>query len=153
MRASVLERSSTQERIHERRQTRRVYEVWASLIRGPLPDWRSMQATDLGDDWAWCYAVDWRRSRGFPYFIFLGDQLSHYSNVFLSGARECEMTLLEKATRQMEEVVLDRAPIFSDEDVTLYDGRRVLLRSVILPLADDGETVSHIFGAANGRFV
>ena len=97
--------------------------------------------------------IDWRRSRGFPYFIYLGEQLSRYSNVFLSGARECEMTLLEKAVQQMKEVVEDHAPFFCDEDVTLYDGRRVLLRSVILPLADDGEHVSHILGAANGRFV
>ncbi|MFQ5563087.1 MAG: hypothetical protein ACE5FO_05915 [Parvularculaceae bacterium] len=151
MRAIVLEKPPVG--VTERRLTRRVHAVWEQLKGEKLPDWRTIRRADMNDDWAWCFAVDWRLSQRYPYFIYLGDQLSSFSNVFLSGARECETTLLEKATQWMSEAARDCAPSFHDDDVTLYDGRRALLRSVILPLADDGETVTHILGAANGRFV
>lgn len=117
MRAIVLEKPPAG--VAEHRLTRRVHDVWADVAHGALPQWQMMQATDFGEDWSWCFAIDWRRSRGFPYFIHLGEQLSRYSNVFLSGALECEMTLLEKATEWMGDAARERAPAFHDEDVTL----------------------------------
>ena len=37
-----------------------------------------------------------------------------------------------------------------EEELTQYDNRKLLLRSVILPLSNDQETIDHLLGAAHG---
>jgi len=145
-------------RLKERRLGRRVHKQWAALGAAladdaglhKLPAWRDIEGLDHGPDGDWCFAVDLRLSNGFPYFIYLGDELCRFSNIYLSGRRHLDTTLLDMATRKMDEAALQRAPVFYGDMLRLYDGRRVAFRSVLLPLSDNGTDVSHIFGAANG---
>ena len=138
-------------RFKDRRLTKRIQKTWKKTASGFLPSWRDIQSLDLGEDWENCCAVDLRLSDGFPYFIFLGDALCHLSNLYLSGEGHWEMSLLDIATGKMDEAALNRAPVSYGDVLRLQDGRRVLFRSVLLPLADNGVDVTHVFGAINGK--
>lgn len=136
----------------DRRLSRRLTDVWARTARGRFPSWELFQEADLSDDWDWMFVVDIERSAGFPYFIYLGEHLAKLSDVFLCGPRDWSATLLEKATEDIFSAVQDEGPYMREDNLTLCDGRSVLFRAVVLPLADDGETITHVVGAANGRF-
>lgn len=136
----------------DRRLSQRLINAWARAARGYFPSWKAMQEMDLGDDWDWVFAVDLKQSVGFPYFIYLGDNLAKFSNVHLSGATDWTMSMLDKASEHIYAAVANEGPYYQDETLTLCDGRRVLMRAVTAPLADDGHNISHVVGAANGRF-
>ena len=145
---TMLRENST--RLRERRLTQRVEKSWRSSVDGKLPAWSDIQLLELGDDWDLCFAVDLRLSNGFPYFIFLGDKLCRFSNIYLSGHKLCEETLLDMVTSKMDEAALSREPVFYESALRLYDRRRIIFRSVLLPLSTNGSDVTHVFGAANG---
>ena len=136
----------------DRRLGRRVVDVWARAARGRFPSWRAMQAVGLGEDIDWMFVVDCEKSAGFPYFTFMGDRLAKFADVFLCGENDFGLSLLDKATADIFAAVASEAPHFRKETLVLCDGRRVLLRAVTAPLAEDGETVSHVVGAVCGRF-
>ncbi len=136
----------------DRRMTQRLLNAWARATRGRFPAWSDMRRIDLGADWNWAFVVDLEKSVGFPYFIYLGRSLAKLSDVYLTGADDWTISLLDKASCDIQAAVKAEAPHFRDDDLILCDGRRVLFRSVTAPLAEDGETITHVFGAASGRF-
>lgn len=135
----------------DRRITRRLVDAWARAARGQFPSWAALQEMDLGEDWGWVFAVDLAKSVGFPYFIYLGDNLARLSDVYLSGAADWTMSLLDKATADIYAAVAEEGPHFREDTLTLCDGRRILMRSVTAPLADDGKSISHVAGVLSGR--
>jgi len=135
----------------DRRMTRRLVDVWARTARGHFPSWAAMQEADLGDDWDWSFVVDLKKSVGFPFFVHIGDRLARLSDVHLSGEDDWALTVLDKATADIYAAVAGEAPHFRDDALVLCDGRRLLFRAVTAPLADDGETISHVIGVASGR--
>ena len=136
----------------DRRLSRRLVDAWARAARGRYPSWAALQERDFGEDWDWMFAVDLERSAGFPYFIYLGRHLGKLSNIYLTGETDWTMTLLDKASADIHAAVAAEGPHYRDDTLTLCDGRRVLFRAVTAPLANDGETITHVVGAANGRF-
>ncbi len=136
----------------DRRLTRRLIDAWARAARGRFPSWAALRERDLGEDWGWVFAVDLEKSAGFPYFIYLGEHLGKLSNIYLTGETDWTMTVLEKAVADMEAAVAAEGPHYRESTLTLCNGRKVLFRAVTAPLADDGETITHVVGAANGRF-
>ncbi|MBT8470987.1 MAG: hypothetical protein HKN14_10830 [Marinicaulis sp.] len=136
----------------DRRITNRLMESWARADRDRFPSWASLQNHDLGDDWNWIFVVDLARSVGFPCFTFLGDKLAKLSDVYLSGSEDWTVSLLEKVTNDVFDAAAVEGPLDRDDVLTLCDGRRLLVRAVTLPLADDGQIISHAIGAVNGRF-
>lgn len=135
----------------DRRLTRRLVDAWARAARGQFPSWEAMQHSDLGDDWDWVFAVDLEKSVGFPFFIYLGHHLAKLSDVHLCGESDWTLSLLDKATADIYAAVASEAPHYRDDALTLCDGRRLLLRSVTAPLADNGVEITHVIGAASGR--
>lgn len=135
----------------DRRLTRRLVDIWASASRGQFPSWAAIQQMDLGEDLDWIFVVDCERSNGFPFFVFLGERLAKLSDVFLSGADDFSLSVLDKATTDIYAAMAGEAPHFRENTLILCDGRRINLRSVTIPLADDGENVSHVIGAVSGR--
>ncbi len=136
----------------DRRMTQRLLGLWAVSARGSFPSWTDMRAADLGEDWNWVFVVDLKQSVGFPYFIYLGSKLAKLSDVYLSGATDWTLSLLDKATAHVDAAVAAEGPHFHDDELTLCDGRRILFRCMTAPLADDGEAITHVFGCAGGRF-
>lgn len=135
----------------DRRLTRRVVDAWTRAARGRFPSWTQMQTEDLGEDVDWMFVVDCEKSVGFPYFTFIGERIAKFADVFLSGKDAYSLSLLDKATADIFAAVASEAPHFREETIVLCDGRRVVLRAITAPLADDGETVTHVVGAVNGR--
>ena len=161
-------------RLKERRLTKRVQRVWraktgagsaakdavkvagkvtdgAAEAVGVLPAWRDISADDLGEDWPFCFAVDLRLSDASPYFIYLGEALWRFSGLYLANRERWETALIDLAAAKMDEAALNKAPVGYVGNLRLDDGRRVVFRSILLPLADNGVDVTHVFGAANGR--
>jgi len=138
-------------RLSERRLTRRIEKSWRSCAQECLPSWGDIQQLDLGEDWDLCFAIDLRLSNGFPYFVYLGDGLCRFSSIYLTGRARCEETLLDIATSKMDEAALSRGPVFYDNVLRLFNRRRIVFRSVLLPLSANGVDVTHVFGAANGK--
>ena len=136
----------------DRRITNRLIDAWARAARGYFPSWAAMQEMDLGADWDWIFAVDLEKSIGFPYFIYLGESLARLSDVHLSGETDWSLSLLDKATADVFAAAAAEGPHHRDDTLTLCDGRRILLRAVTAPLADDGRNITHVIGVANGRF-
>lgn len=143
--------SNDQVQIKERRLTRRIEKTWKQKVNGRLPAWADIEALDLGEDWDFCFAVDLRLSDSEPYFIYLGDTLCQFSNLFLSKPSQWRRTLLDSATQKMDEAALSKTPVSHSDILRLEDGRRVIFRTVLLPLADNGVDVTHMFGAASGK--
>jgi hypothetical protein len=137
----------------DRRLDQRLLASWARAGRGAFPSWADIKSVDLGEDWNWVFVVDLKQSIGFPYFVFLGSRLARLSDVYLSGSAEWTLSLLDKATLQIEAAVALEAPHQFADELQLSDGRRIMFRTITAPLADDGATITHVVGAAHGRFV
>ena len=138
----------------ERRLSQRVFFHW--LVKCGARDFARLQdiePQDLGVDWDWCFVIDVERSIDFPFFNHLGTELSRFSNVLLSGRSDWTHTVLDKATEKFREALADRGPILVEDELQLYDGRRLLFRSIMLPLSDDQRNINYLLGAANGKLV
>lgn len=138
-------------RLKERRLTRRIEDVWRAQACAGLPSWSDLQEADLGDDLAFCFAVDMRISDTRPYFIFVGDALWRFSSLYLAEKAHWETALIDVAAAKMNEAALNKSPAPYVGHLRLDDGKRMVFRSVILPLAENGVDVTHVFGAAGGR--
>jgi hypothetical protein len=136
----------------ERRLNQRVYGRWSEHCQpGRFPAPGDIRAEDLGEDWDSCFILDARGDHGYPKFAYLGRRLAKFSGVFLSGRQDWNRTVLDKATEQVAQVLKSGGPVLCDDELTLYDGRRLLFRSVLLPLSADGIAITHLLGAANGK--
>ncbi|MEZ5892159.1 MAG: hypothetical protein R3C58_03305 [Parvularculaceae bacterium] len=149
MRADIMDAPA---RLKEKRLTERVRQKWAQIAQNRLPSLREMEALNFGDDKGFLFAVDLRLSDIFPYFVFMGDKLESYSSLYHADARG-EKTLLDSAMSKMDEAALNREPVEFSEVKRLQTGQRIAFRSILLPLAENGTDVSHIFGAANGKLL
>ena len=136
----------------ERRLTYRLLNYWDTL-RGAreYPKMSDIDGDMIPDIWPWCFILDTQRDYPSPYFHFLGEGLAKYSGVYLSGKDDWRMTLLDKAAAHLDHTLKARAPIMIEDELVRYDGQSLQFRSIMLPLSDDGETITHILGAANGR--
>lgn len=135
----------------ERRLARRLLAYWQER-RGDreFPALGDIDPEAIGDMWPSCFVLDAVSNREFPYFRYLGSDLLKYSGIFLSGETDWALTLLDKAVGNFREALETRVPILIEDELTRYDGSRLLFRSVLLPLSDDQANVNYLLGAANG---
>lgn len=138
----------------ERRLALRLKHYWDDKRAGrEFPALSDIVPADIAELWPWCFLLDVQQSRTFPYFRYLGRELSRYSGVFLSGATDWTSTLLDKAVANYAEVLNRRLPVMLEEEIARYDGRQLLFRATLLPLSTDGEMIDFVLGAANGKLV
>lgn len=135
----------------DRRMTQRLLSVWAQAARGSFPSWADMRAVDLGADWNWVFVVDLKQSMGFPYFTYLGSELAKLSAIYLQGQTDWTLSLLDMAASNVDAAVAAEGPSNYNSKLTLCDGRKILFRCMTAPLAEDGETISHVVGCASGK--
>jgi hypothetical protein len=62
--------------------------------------------------------------------------------------RDC---LLGVAVAYVDEVLKKRVPVSRGDEFVSATGSRILYRSILLPMSDDGETINAILGAVNCR--
>jgi hypothetical protein len=136
----------------ERRLTYQLLNHWEES-RGTrrYPRIDDIDGSKIPELWPWCFILDTKRNYPSPYFQYLGEDLAKYSGIYLSGKDDWRMTLLDKAAAHLDRTLEAREPILIEDELVRYDGRQLLFRSIMLPLSDDGETISQVLGAANGR--
>lgn len=115
-----------------------------------FPSLDDIDADEISELWPHCFVLDTLCLNASPYFLYLGPELARLGGVFLSGERQWTKTLLDKAVQNYRDTVSDEKPILSEEYLSIYDGSKIVYRSVLLPLSDDGEAVNFILGAASG---
>lgn len=143
----LLEYKST-----ERRLVGRFLAYWHHLCRGrPYPRLRDIDPEEISDDWRWAFLLDTASYQEFPNFKYLGPDIAKYSGVFLSGEDSFTSTLLDVATHKLARVFDEGCPLLMEDEVTRFDGKRLMFRAVLLPLSDDGKNINYVLGAANGK--
>jgi hypothetical protein len=135
----------------ERRLVLRVLAYWRDLVpEDGLPAAHSIQPADIAELWPACFTLDLSGEK--PIFSYLGEtHVAHFGRD-LGGLPVEEAgtdTLLGRATEYLDEVLTRKIPITYGGTFTGADGEPVLYRSILLPLADEGEEINGILGAAN----
>jgi hypothetical protein len=152
--SNFVEGNELPQDVDERRLNQRVFQYWQDhRPPGGFPAPADICAEALEEDWESCFILDARGDHGYPKFDYLGRRLAKFSGVFLSGRTDWNRTVLDKATEQVAKTLSTKGPVLCDDELTLFDGRRLLFRSVLLPLSADGATITHLLGAANGKLV
>lgn len=136
----------------ERRLNRRILKYWEER-RGAreFPALADIDPAAIPDMWPSCFVLDTLSNFSIPYFHYFGSNLSRYSGVFLSGKQDWTATLLDHAVFHYRKALEERRPLLIENVLTLFDGSKLLFRSVLLPLSDDQKTINYLLGAANGK--
>ena len=116
----------------------------------PRPSLQDIDPEEIPELWPHCFILDVANFRDFPYFHYLGPRLARYSGIFLSGQYDWSRTLLKKSVCHYKEALERCAPVLLEEELTQYDNTKLLFRSILLPLSDDGDSINYLLGAANG---
>lgn len=140
----------------ERRFVIRLFDYW-HLLRGarPLPRLDDVNFNDFGKDAASCMLVDLAGGAERASFARVGLRLKPEGWSEARGRRviDCpEGSLLHELLRGLSDTVTRRAPVSRGGEFRLR-GRLALGRSILLPLAEDGEHLSHVLGGINFKFL
>ncbi|MEO0878729.1 MAG: hypothetical protein AAFY22_03360 [Pseudomonadota bacterium] len=137
----------------ERRLTERLVGAWARAARGRYPRWDDLRRHVDAGDAASIFVIDIETARDYPHFVYIGDTIAKLSGAFVTGDADWSRSLLDIAAQHALRAAALKEPRYCDQRVHLCDGRSILYRTLSAPLADDGQSITHILGAANGRFV
>jgi hypothetical protein len=138
----------------DRRLVTRVLAYWDTLRDArAFPGASDIDPAAIEDDWAMCFLVTVGSHPGRCVFRRIGEDLRipGWDEADGHTVMECpENTLLRKAASYMPKVLEKRVPVsvggeFEDGDF------KVLYRSILLPLSDDGVQVNCMLGAVNCR--
>jgi hypothetical protein len=127
----------------EQRLVGRVLRHWREMVhQGAFPRLDEIDPWMLGEDWANCLLIAVEEPIELSHFISLGENLA---------TALC-------STNTLSGLLLSHLPMVLSEDrcliveggATLH-GARILHRSALLPLSEDGITISHVLGAVSYR--
>jgi hypothetical protein len=140
--------------LDERRLVSRIVRYWRELgLRGSFPSKRQVDPWLVADDWASCALVAIQGERETPTFITVGEDLLAAPGERLD-ARAIDAcasdTVLGVALAKLTTVLSKRAPLTIGGAAT-HLGKPVLYRSILLPLAEDGNRIDSVLIAANYR--
>ena len=141
----------------ERRLVLRLLGHWRSLCgdRG-MPALPDLDPAAIPEIWPHSFVVQIDQAGGAHTFQAVGDQIEIASSQTLAGKQVTEAdpnALSGIALAYLDEVLKKGVPVSRGGEFTTQTGSRVLYRSVLVPLSDDGTTISGILGAANCREV
>ncbi len=141
----------------ERRLVLRLLAHWRELCgERAFPSFADVDPGRMPDMWSDCFVLDFVGHAENPVFRTVGAELADRIDVDLVDKHVTdapEKTLVSVAVSYAAEVLRKKVPISRGGEFFKPDGVRVLYRSILLPMSDDGETVSGLLGAANCREV
>lgn len=139
----------------ERRLVLRLLDYWRDLCGDrDLPATGDVDGQAISDMWDFCFVID--VSGPAPKFTHFGAWHAEFSGADMTGRALSELvpdTLAECATRYLPEVLQRRIPITYGGAADEPRGRKILYRSILLPLSGDGDTLNSVLGGANCRIV
>ncbi len=141
---------------NERRLVMRVLEFWERL-RGArrFPSLSDVESAEFGADWANCFLIAVGVQPELSSFRYVGGHLlvPDWAEGAGHAVADCpHHSVLRHASSYMTKVIQKRVPISIGGNFQV-DESRVLYRSILLPLSDDGTVVNFLFGAVNCRRV
>ena len=140
----------------ERRLVLRLLSYWRGLCDGDrLPSFAAVQPIAMADMWPSCFVLDVAGHEANPVFRRAGEAFAaHVPDLLNRRVSEVPAnTLVHASVSYVGEVVAKAVPISRGGEFYKGDGTKVLYRSIVLPMSDDGETVSGLLCAANCREV
>lgn len=143
----------------ERRLVLRLLAYWRDLLDDEqddrlFPSFADIDPTAIHDIWQHCFALDLFGHESGPVFRAVGAEFSRYFGGSLANLPVAELapdTLSALSSCYFTEVLKKNAPISRGGQIDGPDGVQILYRSILLPMSDDGETISGFLGAANYR--
>jgi hypothetical protein len=139
----------------ERRLVLRLLAHWRTLCEErKYPSFADLDPDEIPDIWPFSFVLEILDDREEPVFRAVGDELAAYTDFLLTDRRVSEApdhTLPGVAISYVDEMLEKRVPISRGGEFLKADGTKVLYRSILLPMSDDGETISGVLGAANCR--
>ncbi|NQU70397.1 MAG: PAS domain-containing protein, partial [Rhodospirillales bacterium] len=133
---------------------------WRDLVARDLagerdyPSFSELDPDSIPDIWENAFVLDISGHTEDPLFRLVGSKIAGYSPFDLRNLPVSQAprdSLVEKSVAFVQEVISREVPISRGGEFLKPDGVRVLYRGIILPMSDDGITVSGLFGAANCR--
>ena len=106
--------------------------------------------------WENCFVLEIFEDGDEPRFRAMGEALAAHVDVSLINlpiSMAPEKSLPGVAISFLDEVLRKGVPISRGDEFFKDDGTQVLYRSILLPISDDGVTISGILGAVNCREV
>lgn len=141
----------------ERRLVLRLLGHWRILCGDRrFPSFADLDPAEIPDVWRNSFVLELSEDKATPVFRAMGDDLIVKSGMSLIGqpvANAPEGTLPAVAIAYIDEVLAKAVPVSRGGEFVRADGTKVLYRSILLPMSDDGETICGILGAANSRDV
>ena len=139
----------------ERRLVLRLLAHWRSLCEEKkFPSFADVVPDEIPDIWPFSFVLEVLDDHQEPVFRAVGDELAAFARVSLTGRYVADApadTLPGVAIAYVDEVLAKAVPISRGGEFHKVNGTKVLYRSILLPMSDDGETISGILGAANCR--
>ena len=139
----------------ERRLVLRLLAHWRSLCEErKFPSFADVDPDEIPDIWPFCFVLEILDHEEEPVFRAIGDDLAAFSKIDLADRHISDAsadTLPGVSISYLDEVLDKGVPISRGGEFFKTDGTRVLYRSILLPMSDDGEEISGILGAANCR--
>ncbi len=128
---------------------------WRELCDGrTFPSFEELDPAVISDIWDNAFVLDLAGHLDDPVFRVVGDSFAAHTGSPLRDVRVSEVpvnSLAERSASYYREVIEKAVPISRGGEFRKEDGTTVLYRGVILPMSDDGETITGLLGAANCR--
>jgi hypothetical protein len=141
----------------ERRLVLRLLKYWRDIGGAEkFPAVGDVDAAAIPDMWPHCALLEVTGHERDPLIRHIGEGLANGCDGSLQGRALSVMpggTLAAHAMSYYAQVLVKHVPITYGGEFRDRDGGKVLYRSIILPLADDGATIDRLLCAANCRVV
>ena len=141
----------------ERRLVLRLLSYWRDLCGDrAYPSFADVDPASIPDMWQWAFVIEVVGHEADPVFRHVGDGLVGFAEMPLTGVKLSAAprdTLVSHAVSYVQAVIAKGVPISRGGEFMREGNIRVLYRSILLPMSDDGTTISGLLGAANCREV
>jgi hypothetical protein len=141
----------------ERRLVLRLLSHWRILCDDrDYPSFFEVDPSAIPEMWENCFVLEIFEDGDEPRFRAMGEKLAAHVDFSLIDqpiSTAPMKTLPGVAISFLDEVLRKGVPISRGDEFFKDDGTKVLFRSILLPVSDDGETISGILGAVNCREV
>ena len=139
----------------ERRLVLRLLSHWRTLCNDrQYPSFFEVDPSAIPQMWENCFVLEIFDDGTEPCFRAVGETLASYADFSLIDrpiSAAPEKSLPGVAISFLKEVLRKGVPISRGDEFQKDDGTKVLYRSILLPVSDDGVTISGILGAVNCR--
>jgi len=140
----------------ERRLSLRILNYWRSIRQADaFPAKGDIDPAAMSDIWGYCVILKIEGNEADPLVDFCGDEIKKLCGEDVTGktiSATPPKSLVANGLNLFTRAMAKRVPITYGDEFEGDKGVKVLFRSAILPLSEDGTTIDHFLCATNCRF-